>query len=86
MNMKNVVNMYSANFKVVFIQNYVFNTKNEMNLNMNLDSLRFFRVNMNCNSTIQAVFQFSPQNIFNFYANKFTTPTIFFRNFDNDVP
>ena len=27
MNMKNVVNMYSVNFKVVFIQNYVFNTK-----------------------------------------------------------
>ena len=42
MNMKNVVNTYSANFKVVFIQNFLFNTKNEMNLNMTMDSLRFF--------------------------------------------
>ena len=53
-NMKNVVNMYSVDFKVVFIQNYIFNTKNEMKLNMNMDSLRFFWLNMNCNSTIQS--------------------------------
>ena len=54
MNLKNLVNTYSVYFKLVFIQNYGFNTKNEMKLNMNMDSLRFFRLNMNCNSTIQS--------------------------------
>ena len=44
MNLKNVVNTYSVNFKVQCIQNYVFNTKNEMKLNMNMDSLRIFLV------------------------------------------
>ena len=44
MNLKNVLNTYSVNIKVQYIQNYVFNTKNEMKLNMNMDSVRFFSV------------------------------------------
>ena len=47
MNLKNVLNTYSVNFKVQYIQNYVFNTKNEMKLNMNMDSAVEYELKFN---------------------------------------
>ena len=47
MNLKNVLNTYSVNFKVQYIQNYIFNTKNEMKLNMNMDSAVEYELKFN---------------------------------------